>query len=51
MWRLAMARAVTGLNGAVAERNSKIEARLSHNQSRVGRLERGHEDGGMDKRD
>ena len=28
-----MARAMTGLNGAVAGRSSKIEARLSHKQS------------------
>ena len=32
---LAMARAVTGLNDAVAGRSSKIEARLSRNQSGV----------------
>ena len=30
-----MARAVTGLNGVVAGQSSKIEARLSHNQSGV----------------
>ena len=35
-WRLAMARAVTGLNGVVARRSSKIEARLSRNQSGAG---------------
>ena len=46
-----MARAVTGLNGTVAGRSSKIEARLSRNQSMVGWLERGHEGGGVDKRD
>ena len=31
-----MARVMTGLNGAVAGRSSKIEARLSRNQSGVG---------------
>ena len=31
-----MARVVTGLNGTVAGCISKIEARLSHNQSGVG---------------
>ena len=33
---LAMARAVMGLNGAVVGRSSKIEARLSRNQSGAG---------------
>ena len=33
---VAMARAVMGLNGVVAGRSSKIEARLSRNQSEVG---------------
>ena len=32
---LAMARVVTGLNGVVVGRSSKIEARLSRNQSGV----------------
>ena len=31
-----MAQAVTGLNGAVVGQSSKIEARLSRNQSGVG---------------
>ena len=35
-WRLAIARAVMGLNGVVAGRSSKIEARLSRNQREVG---------------
>ena len=40
-WRLAMARAVTGLNGVVAGRSSKIEARLSRNQSGMGAARKG----------
>ena len=36
-----MARAMTGLNGAVAGRSSKIEARLSRNQSEVGTAREG----------
>ena len=35
-WRLATARAVTGLNGTTVGKASKIGARLSRNQSRVG---------------
>ena len=35
-WRLATMRAVTGLNSMAAGKASKIRARLSCNQSRVG---------------
>ena len=36
-----MARVVMGLNGVVVGRSSKIEARLSHNQSGVGTAREG----------
>ena len=41
LWRLTTVRAVTGLNGVVAGRSSKIEARLIRNQSGVGMASEG----------
>ena len=40
-WRLATARAVTGLNGTTVGKASKIGARLSRNQSGMGAVGEG----------